>query len=181
MLLINDDYLPFPGTASVIPIFGIGLFSGAAGGLLLVATAVVVIQALELLLMDKPLMEQLEKYIVDGYYFTFKFEVREIQISVFAGLFGVFSSAVGFYLALSTYSLVIRYEGEGAVTKALSVAGSVCLAGVTATGLLLGFPFQTFLSLTLLTDVILWYIVLFYRIVHVSIAKILPELFYFDN
>lgn len=48
-----------PGAAFVISIFGIGLMSGAAGGLLLGATAVVMIQALELLLEDKLLMEHL--------------------------------------------------------------------------------------------------------------------------
>lgn len=152
-----------PGAASVVAIFAIGLLSGAAGGLLLGATAVVMIQALELLLGDKPLMGQLEKYVVDGYYFAFKIGVQDIQVSVFAELFGVFSSAlsltVGLYLALSAYSLVIRYEGEGAVTKALNIAGSVCLTGVTATGLLLGFTFRTFLSLTLWPNVLLWFII----------------------
>lgn len=154
-----------PGAASVISIFGIGLLSGAAGGLLLGATAVVMIQALELLLEDKLLMEQLEKYIKDSYYFAVKSEVNDLQISLFAGIFGVFSSAlsftIGLYLGLSTYSLVIRKEGQGAVTKTLSVAGSVCLMGVTATGYLLGFTFKTFLSLTLWTDVPLWFIICF--------------------
>lgn len=160
----NNDCLS-PGPASVIPIFGIGLYSGAAGGLLLGATAVVMIQALELPLRDKPLMEQLEKYVLGSYYFAINIEVHDLQVSVFAGVFGVFSSTlsltVGFYLALSTYSLVIRYEGEGARTKALRVAGSVCLMGVTATGLLLGFTFQAFLSLTLSTNVVLWVIISF--------------------
>lgn len=100
-----------PGAASVISIFGIELLSGAAGGLLLGATAVVMIQALELLLEDKFLMEQLEKYIVDSYYFAIKIEVNGLQISLFSGIFGVFSSALSFtfglYLGLSTYSLVI--------------------------------------------------------------------------
>lgn len=148
-----------PGAASVIPIFGIGLFSGAAGGLLLGATTVVMIQALELLLEDKPLIEPLEKYIVA----ISKIGGGDIHVSVFAGLFGVFSSTlsltVGWYLALLTYPLAIRYEGEGAGTKALSDALSVCLTAVTATGLILGFTFRTFLLLTLSTNVVLWSIV----------------------
>ncbi|XP_056897564.1 uncharacterized protein LOC130530418 isoform X2 [Takifugu flavidus] len=156
---------PDSGVASVISIFCIGLLSGAAGGLLLGATAVVMIQALELLLEDKLLMEQLEKYIVDSNYFAIKNEVTDLQISLFAGIFGVFSSAlsltIGLYLGLSTYSLVIRKEGQGAVTKTLNVAGSVCLMGVTATGYLLGFTLKTFLSLTLWTDILLLYIVCF--------------------
>ncbi|XP_029690391.1 uncharacterized protein isoform X3 [Takifugu rubripes] len=163
--LMQKSTIGSTGVASVIAIFCIGLLSGAAGGLLLGATAVVMIQALELLLEDKLLMEQLEKYIVDGYYFAIKNEVNDLQISLFAGIFGVFSSALsltfGLYLGLSTYSLVIRKEGQGAVTKTLSVAGSVCLMGVTATGYLLGFTLKTFLSLTLWTDVPLWYIVCF--------------------
>lgn len=154
------------GAASVISIFGIGLLSGAAGGLLLGATAVVMIQALELLLEDTLLMEQLENYNVDSDYFAaIKIEVKDLQISLFAGIFGVFSSAlsltIGLYLGLSTYSLVIRKEGQEAVTKTLSVAGSACLTGVTATGYLMGFTLKTFLSLTLWTDVPLWSIICF--------------------
>lgn len=72
------------GLASVISIFSIGLVSGAAGGLLLGATAVVVLQSLELLDDNRLLMDQLEKYIMDGYYFKIRVEVHNIQISIFA-------------------------------------------------------------------------------------------------
>lgn len=53
--------------------------AATAGGLLLGATAGVMIQALELLLRDKPSMEQLEKYIADGYYFALKTGVDDIK------------------------------------------------------------------------------------------------------
>ncbi|XP_040920829.1 uncharacterized protein LOC121199884 isoform X4 [Toxotes jaculatrix] len=159
------------GLASVISIFCIGLVSGAAGGLLLGATAVVVLQSLELLADNRLLMDQLENYIMgDDYYLereakkilqweTYN-QVHDIHISIFAELFGVFSSAlslpVGIFVGFSTYQLIIK---KWAVGKAFALAGPVCLMGVTSTGYLLGLFFESFLSITLNVSILIWFIV----------------------
>lgn len=126
-----------PGLGSAISIFSIGLVSGLVSGLLLGATAVVALQSLELLVDNRLLMDQLEKYIADGCYFSIKVEVPDIQISIFAVMFGVFSATfsvtVGIMIGLSTYTLETRREGGAATGKVLGVAGTMCLMGVTAT------------------------------------------------
>ncbi|XP_051281828.1 uncharacterized protein LOC127377733 isoform X1 [Dicentrarchus labrax] len=172
---VNNRHIPLPacvnsGLASAVSIFCIGLVSGAAGGLLLGVTAVGVLQSLELLAENRLLMEQLEKYIMDRFFLEKMIEyvlqwesykqVYDTQISVFAVIFGVFSSALslplGIFIGLSTYSLVIKIKGEAAMGKALGVAGPVCLMGVTATGYLLGLTLEGFLSITLNVSVLLW-------------------------
>lgn len=136
--------------------------SGAAGGLLLGATTFVMLQALELLADNRLLMNQLEKYITDRYHLVKGAQVNDVQISLFAVMFGVFSSTLsltfGVYVGLSTFALVIKKEGEAAMGKALGIAGTVCLMGVTATGYILGLTFESFLSITFSVDIVLWYI-----------------------
>ena len=151
------------GLASVISILCIGLVPGAAGGLLLGATAVVLLQSLELLADNKPLMDQFEKKI--GYidhHININYPNYDLQISTFCVMFGVFSSvlslAAGTYVGLATYSLVVQRRGEAARGKALAVAGPVCLMGVTATGCLLGLALESFLSMTLI-DVSRWFLI----------------------
>ncbi|XP_051280939.1 uncharacterized protein LOC127377259 [Dicentrarchus labrax] len=162
---VNNRHIPLPacvnsGLASAVSIFCIGLVSGAAGGLLLGATAVVVLQSLELLAENRLLMEQLEKYIIDYDYLEVIFLIHEINLSVFPVIFGGFSSAlslaVGIFIGLSAYSLVIKIKGEAAMGKALGVAGPVCLMGVTATGCLLGLALEGFLSITLNVSDLVW-------------------------
>ncbi|XP_027144336.1 uncharacterized protein LOC113747714 [Larimichthys crocea] len=173
----SRDNRPFPlpacvssGLAAVISVFCIGLVSGAAGGLLLGATAVVMLQSLELLADNRLFMEQLEKYILRDYflgwnlprYFHWERDelVHDIKISIFVVMFGVFSStlslAAGIYIGLSTYSLVIKIKGEGAMGKALALAGLVCVTGVTATGYIVGFTLEKFISISLHVDIYLW-------------------------
>lgn len=81
-----------PGLGSAISIFSVGLVSGRVSGLLMEAAAAVVLQSPELLADNRLLMDQLEKYIADGCYFSIKVGVPDIQISIFAVMFGVFSA-----------------------------------------------------------------------------------------
>ena len=159
-----------PGLMSVVSRFCIGLVSGAAGGLLLGTTAVVLLQSLERLADNSTLINQLEKYLTDDYHleqrakhilpWESKDQVHDIHISIFAEMFGVCCSALslplGACVGLSAYSLEINRKGEAARGRALAVAGPVCLLVVTVTGGLLGFFFESFLSMTLIVSILLW-------------------------
>lgn len=76
-------------------------------------------------------------------------QVRSIRLALFTVMFCVllatFTLTVGVYVGLSTYSVVIRREGEAAVGKALGVAGLVCLMNFTATGYILGLTLKDFI------------------------------------
>ncbi|XP_036961549.1 uncharacterized protein LOC119023592 [Acanthopagrus latus] len=158
------------GLMSVVSRFCIGLVSGAAGGLLLGTTAVVLLQSLERLADNSTLINQLEKYLTDDYHleqrakhilpWESKDQVHDIHISIFAEMFGVCCSALslplGACVGLSAYSLEINRKGEAARGRALAVAGPVCLLVVTVTGGLLGFFFESFLSMTLIVSILLW-------------------------
>ena len=155
------------GLASVISIFCIGLVSGAAGGLLLGATAVVLLQSLELLADNRTLNDQLEKFMKDNdHFYASNEQVHDILMSVVAVTHGLLSSilsvAIGLSIGYSTYSLSereqIERKGVAASGKALAVAGSVCLMVVTATGCLLGFALESFLSITLYSAICLFII-----------------------
>lgn len=146
------------GLASVNSIFCVGLLSGGAGGLLLGATAVVVLQSLELLADNSLLMDQLEKHVRYNYYCVGNNnQMHGIQMSIFAEMFGVFSStlslAVGIYIGLASYSPGIKKSDE-AMGKALAVAGPVCLIAVTVTGYILGVALESFLSITLTVNIL---------------------------
>nr|XP_046253562.1 uncharacterized protein LOC124063694 isoform X5 [Scatophagus argus] len=156
------------GLASVLSIFCFGLVSGAPGGLLLGGTAVVVLQSLELLSDNRVLMDQLEKYITAEYYLERKLKeflqwetnnAVNFHISIFAEMFGLLSSllslAAGIYIGFSTYSVVIKQKDEAAMGKALSMAGSVSLVSVTATGYILGLTLEGFLFITMNGSILL--------------------------
>ncbi|XP_030279578.1 uncharacterized protein LOC115585385 [Sparus aurata] len=157
--------------ASVVSIFCFGVVSGAAGGLLLGATAVVLLQSLELLANHSTLIDELGQYLTDDYYFERRAkhilpwesqdQVHDIHVSIFAEMFGVFCSALslplGACVGLSMYSMEINRKGEAARGTALAVAGPVCLLAVTLTGGLLGFFFESFLSMTLIVSILLWF------------------------
>ena len=134
--------------------------SGAAGGLLLGATAVVLLQSLELLADNKLLMDTLEKHIMDDYYLEMLIQVPDIQISIFSVMSGILSStlssAVGVCMGSGAYSLVIQRKGEAEMGKALSSAGLACLMGVTATGYHLGHALQHYLSMTSNANIFVW-------------------------
>ncbi|KAG7239841.1 hypothetical protein INR49_030554, partial [Caranx melampygus] len=162
------------GFASAVAIFCLGLGSGAAGGLLLGMMAVTVLQSLELLADNRPLMNQLELYIVgNDYYLEQRVkeilqwenynEVHGIHISMFAELFGLFSSAfslaAGIFVGSSTYALVVKILGEAEVGKALASAGSVCLTVVTAIGYALGPTLEGFLTSTLNVSISMWFMI----------------------
>ncbi|XP_036961009.1 uncharacterized protein LOC119023292 isoform X2 [Acanthopagrus latus] len=142
---------------SAISILCIGLVLGAAGGLLLGATAVVLLQSLELLADNSTLTDQSEKFKDNDHPYESSEQVRDIMISLIAVGHGVLSSilsvAVGLSIGYSTNSLSEREQterrGEAARGKALAVAGSVCLTVVTATGCLLGLALESLLSITL--------------------------------
>ncbi|XP_030277901.1 uncharacterized protein LOC115584551 isoform X2 [Sparus aurata] len=148
------------GWASFFSFFWTCLLSGAAGGLLLGVTAVVVLQSLELLADNKLLMDTLEKHIMDDHYLEILIQVPGIQISIFSVMFGILSStlslAVGVCTGFAAHSLVIRRKGEAEMGKALGLAGLVCLMGVTATGYHLGHTLQRFLSMTLNANIFVW-------------------------
>ncbi|KAG7520756.1 hypothetical protein JOB18_035796 [Solea senegalensis] len=164
--------------ASAVATFFIGLFYGAAGGLLLGTTAVVVAQSLELLADSRLLMDQLENYIHDPNSTNFLskqenehfkrsntyIQMGHIHISLFALLFGLFSSIIslpiGIFIGFSTYALVIKVNGEAAIGKALTLAGTVCLSSVTAIGFTLGLAFESFLSFTLNVRLFIWFHIL---------------------
>ena len=139
------------GLAAVISTFCIGLVSGAAGGLLLGRTAVVLHQSLELLADNKLLMEEFGKLIIcpleelDRKSLSQRTRndcVFNIFISLFIRGCGVLplalSLVVGVFIGSSTYGLVIKRYGETAMGKALTLAGPVCMMSVTASGYLLG-------------------------------------------
>ena len=148
----------------VISIFCIGLVSGAAGGLLLGATAVVLLQSLELLADNRGLNSQSEKFKDNDRLYESNAQVHDTMISLIAVSHSVLSSilsvAVGLSIGYSTYSLSereqIERKGVAASGKALAVAGSVCLMVVTATGCLLGFALESFLSITLYSAICLF-------------------------
>ena len=155
-----------PGVPPVISIFCIGLVSGAAGGLLLGATAVVLLQSLELLADNRGLNSQSEKFKDNDRLYESNAQVHDTMISLIAVSHSVLSSilsvAVGLSIGYSTYSLSereqIERKGVAASGKALAVAGSVCLMVVTATGCLLGFALESFLSITLYSAICLFII-----------------------
>lgn len=154
----------FSVLAPITSLFSIGLVSGVAGGLLLGATAVVMLQSLELLTDNRPLVDPWEQYLtnrsLERWYWKVKKpynqsiaipsdQARSIRLALFTVMFCVllatFSLTVGVFVGLSTYSVVIRREGEAAVGKALGVAGLVCLMNVTATGYILGLTLKDFI------------------------------------
>ncbi|XP_058499181.1 uncharacterized protein LOC131468685 isoform X1 [Solea solea] len=163
--------------ASAVATFFIGLLFGAAGGLLLGTTAVVVVQSLELLADNRLLMDQLENYTHDPKFTNFLskqenehlqsktyIQMGHIHISLFALLFGLFSSIIslpiGIFIGFSTSALVIKVNGEAAMGKALTLAGTVCLSSVTAIGYALGLAFESFLSITLNGRLFIWFHIL---------------------
>ncbi|XP_071331602.1 uncharacterized protein [Trachinotus anak] len=155
------------GLASAIGAFCIGLLSGAAGGLLLGGTAVVVLRSLELLADNRLLMDQLEiNYAKEIVQWETDNQVHDIHITIFAETFGVFSSflslLVSIFFGLSTYAVAIKKHGEAgeaAMGKAFSLAGPVCLMGVTATGCFLGLALESFLSIISNVSVVMWLII----------------------
>lgn len=107
--------------------------SGAAGGLLLGATAVVGLMSLELLADNRLLMDQLENYIMN---YPFKEigaisrranydHVHNTYISILVEEFGAFSSTlslnIGIFIGLSTYAQVIKTYSEAVMGKALAL------------------------------------------------------------
>ncbi|XP_071331596.1 uncharacterized protein [Trachinotus anak] len=179
------------GLASAIGAFCIGLLSGAAGGLLLGGTAVVVLQSLELLADNRLLVDQLENYIRD---YPLKENVGILQrtsndhmlntyISLLVEEFGVFSStlslAAGICCGLSTYALVTKKYGEAAMGKALVLAGPVCLMGVTATGYILGSALGSFLSITFSLKLFMWFLIN-YLLFFLFVFCLVPILACFD-
>ncbi|XP_040920812.1 uncharacterized protein LOC121199884 isoform X2 [Toxotes jaculatrix] len=172
------------GLASAISIFFIGLVSGAAGGLLLGATAVVVLQSLELLADNRLLMDQLENYTMAFPYKEKGTSVRtnnelvlNNHISLLVEEFATFSStlslAVGMFIGLSTYKLVIKKYGEAAMGKAFALAGPVCLTSVTATGYILGRAFKGFLSIASSVTLYTWFFIIPFSLV-LTIFSVLP-------
>ncbi|KAM3617712.1 uncharacterized protein V6R79_010159 [Siganus canaliculatus] len=155
--------------ASLTSLFFIGLESGAAGGLLLGTTAVIVLQSLELLAENRGLLDQLEKSLIQDRILERKlneslsWENNGIRISIFAEIFGILTSSVslfvGVFIGLSTYALVMEVKSEAVMENALAVAGSVCLTAVTATGCILGLTLETFLSFTLNINLLLWFFI----------------------
>ena len=87
--------------------------------------------------------------------------MHDIHVSIFSKMFGVFCSALslplGAYVGLSMYSMEINRKGKAAA--ALAVAGPVSLLVVTLTGGLLGFFFESFLSMTLIVSILLWFFI----------------------
>ncbi|KAG7239842.1 hypothetical protein INR49_030555 [Caranx melampygus] len=157
----------YSGFASAVAIFCLGLGSGAAGGLLLGMMAVTVLQSLELLADNKPLMDQLELLIKNNPFKDFKIlsqsddNVFNTYISILVEEFDMFSSvlslAAGIFVGLSTYTFIIKEYGEAVMGKALALGGSVCLMVVTATGCVLGPALEGFLTIT--SSVRLWTLV----------------------
>ncbi|XP_061591058.1 uncharacterized protein LOC133456578 [Cololabis saira] len=146
--------------AQVIATFVIGLVSAAPAGLLLGKTVVVLLKSLELLAENKPIMDNLQHYILN--YFdsdTGKFtshgsrndHVLNVFVSVSVEEFGIvlagLSSVIGIFVGLSAYVLVIKRYGDAAMEKALTLAGTVCLMSITASGCILGLALETFLSI----------------------------------
>lgn len=127
------------------------------------ATAVVMLQSLELLTDNRLLVDPWEQYLNRNrshvnwkerkiYWSTDRpsnNQAHTIRLALFTVMFCVllatFSLTVGVYVGLSTYSVVIRREGEAAAGKALGVAGLVCLMNVIATGYILGLTLKDFI------------------------------------
>ncbi|XP_026200276.1 uncharacterized protein LOC113151579 [Anabas testudineus] len=162
----------FSGLASLISTLLIGLLSGAVGGLLLGAMAVVVLQSLELLDENKLLMEKLENHITvkgrhvesaTGHNISHRTcNDRQINfgVSVLAEVFGIVSStlslAVGVSTGVSVYSLVIKRYSKAVMGKVVVLAGTVCFMGVTVSGSVLGLTLEYLLSLVFKLDFLTW-------------------------
>ncbi|KAF7210335.1 putative LOC107391326-like protein [Nothobranchius furzeri] len=148
--------------ASVVSIFFIGLVGGFPGGLLLGQTAVTLLQSLELLTSNNFLMNQLGKLLTIGSHTEDQNKNTDyIYVSLLVEEFSshslVLSLAVGIFLGLSTYQLVIKTYGATAMGKALAHAGPVCLTGVSVTGALLGLALERSLLIISTVDSKVWF------------------------
>lgn len=154
--------LSFSDGPFLVSTFFVGLVSAAAGGLLLGRTAVVLLASLELLVTNTSVMDNPENYVANPIDIlekprelssqrTSHSHVNNIFMSLFMGDFRVwtscFSLAVGYYVGSSMYGLVIKRYSKTAVEKAPTLAGPVCLMGVTTTGYMLGFASEVFVSI----------------------------------
>lgn len=96
-------------------------------------------------------------------------------ISILAMEFGVFSStlslAVGIFIPLTTYALVIKKLSEAAMGQALVLAGPVCLMGVTVTGYFLGLALESCLSITSSISIYRWFIISYVLLVFICFVS----------
>lgn len=118
----------------------------------------VLLTSLELLVNNTSIMDNLDKCFANLMKVLQKpgeFSSERIssdhEFNIFTSLFSVWTSclalAVGYYVGSSTYKLIIKKYGETAIEKAVTLAGPVCLIGVTTAGYILGFAVETFLSI----------------------------------
>ncbi|XP_029974771.1 uncharacterized protein LOC115408261 [Salarias fasciatus] len=158
------------GPASALAVFCVGLLWGSGGGLLLGRTAVTLLRSLELLADSGLPIHRLDHYNVDIYLASQKLPRRtgsdpmfNTYISVLSEVFGLFTAtlsfAVGIFVGLSVFDLVIRKHGDTAMGTALALAGSGCLISITATGFLLGGAFGGFLDFTFSISITVWFFI----------------------
>ncbi|XP_029027887.2 uncharacterized protein LOC114868450 isoform X1 [Betta splendens] len=152
------------GPASAVASFLVGLLSGAAGGLLLGATAVVVLQALELLDGNQLLVEKLHDFMAVRGANASQSACSERQlnvgVSVLAEALGVLccvlSLCAGVCAGLWVHAVMTRSCRAAVGGGAVAVAGTVSLLCVAASGSALGRTLETSLAFIFKLDFSMW-------------------------